>query len=461
MYRNTNILIADDDETLCYLLKEELINEGFHVETVYDGKDAIEQINNKQYNLLLLDLSMKEVSGEEVLEYLKENDPELQVIVLTATTEMRTAINCIRMGAFDYITKPYDFQQLLLTIEKALEHKDLVNQNKILETKLEVDHPHKIIGESEALKKVLDLAEKAAQSDTSILLEGETGTGKELFAEFIHEHSVRNKKPLVTINCASLPDQLIESELFGYEKGAFTDAKASKQGLVEIADGGTLFLDEIGELSLALQPKLLRFIEKGDFRRIGGVKNLASDVRIIGATNRNLFDEVERKNFRRDLLFRMNVITLTIPPLRERGNDVIILADHFLNEKVGVRENKYLSDDAKEALLKYYYPGNVRELEHVIERAIVFSDKEVIEPKDLNLPRNISYEIPHSPPPQITEPEEEINFDVENVMPLDEVEKHHIKSALEKHDWNRADTARALGISQKTLYTKIKKYNIT
>lgn len=347
MYRNTNILIADDDETLCYLLKEELINEGFSVDTVYDGKDAIEKVNGKHYDLLLLDLSMKEVSGEEVLEYLRENDPELQVIVLTATTEMRTAINCIRMGAFDYITKPYDFQQLLVTIEKALEHKDLINQNKILTSKAESTYPDNIIGKSTALKEVLDLAEKAAQSDSSILLEGETGTGKELFAEFIHENSTRNKKPLVTINCASLPDQLIESELFGYEKGAFTDAKASKQGLVEIADGGTLFLDEIGELSLALQPKLLRFIEKGDFRRIGGIKNLESDVRIIGATNRNLFDEVEKKNFRRDLLFRMNVITLTIPPLRERENDVIILAEYFLKQKLGVRASKHLSEGAK------------------------------------------------------------------------------------------------------------------
>jgi transcriptional regulator with PAS, ATPase and Fis domain len=291
------------------------------------------------------------------------------------------------------------------------------------------------------------LADRAAYSDSNILLEGETGTGKELFAEFIHQRSQRNTKPLVAINCASLPDQLMESELFGYEKGAFTDAKTAKQGLVEIADGGTLFLDEIGEMSLTLQPKLLRFLENGEFRRIGGVTTLSSNIRIIAATNRNLMEYADQKKFRRDLLFRLNIITLTIPPLVERGNDISILADHFLERKCSINEPKTLSPEARSELLNYDFPGNVRELEHIIERAIIFSDGNIIELKDLNLPRLGKLS------------EYNDNSDSE-ILKLDEIERLHIRKALNVNDWNRENTARALGISQKTLYTKIKKYSL-
>jgi len=446
--QNINILIADDDETLCYLLKEELVNEGFNVEIVYDGKYAIGKLKKKKYDLLLLDLDMKEISGEDVLKFAKDNYPGLQIIVLTAKSAVRTAIDCIKMGAYDFITKPYDFDQLLVIIKRALEHKNLVVQNTLLKKKVTSVIPNKIIGDSKSIKEVLQLAEKSAISESNILLEGETGTGKELFAEFIHKNSNRNKKPFVAINCASLPDQLIESELFGYEKGAFTDAKTSKQGLVEIADGGTLFLDEIGELSLALQPKLLRFLENGDFRRVGGIANLKSNVRVIGATNKNLMEEAEQKKFRRDLLFRLNVITLTIPPLRERGNDIILLSEYFLRTKSSVRQPKKLSAEAKKALLHYGFPGNVRELEHTIERAIIFSEGEEIYPKDLNLPTSdFDFGIPG-------------NLEKNKIFKLHDMERIHIKNVLDFYDWNRENTARALGISQKTLYSKILKYNI-
>lgn len=344
----SQILIVDDDETLCYLLKEELLNEGFKVDITYDGKFAIQNLKNKNYDLLLLDLEMREISGEQVLDFVKENYPGLQVIVLTAKSEMRTAIECIKKGAYDFITKPYEFSQLLVTINRALELKDLIVKNRLLSEKVNQTIQHQIIGESFKIKEVIKLAERAAKSDSNILLEGETGTGKELFAEFIHKNSERNEKPLVAINCASLPDQLIESELFGFEKGAFTDAKSSKQGLVEIANRGTLFLDEIGELSLTLQPKLLRFLEKGEFRRIGGVANLTSDVRVIGATNKNLMEESENKNFRKDLLFRLNVITLTIPPLRERGIDVLILANYFLEKNLRFVQKKFFLPKRKQ-----------------------------------------------------------------------------------------------------------------
>ncbi len=448
MIRNSRILIADDDETLCYLLKEELINEGFLVDNVYDGNDAINKIKKQKYDILLLDLEMREVSGEAVLEFVKTNCPALQVIVLTAKTEIRTAIECIKLGAYDFITKPYQFDQLLVIIERALEHQNLIVQNKILETKVSKNSAGSIIGQSKKIKEVINLAEKAAISDSNILLQGETGTGKELFSEYIHKCSPRSEKPFVAINCASLPDQLIESELFGYEKGAFTDAKTSKQGLVEIADGGTLFLDEIGELSLTLQPKLLRFLENGEFRRIGGVNTINSNVRVIGATNKNLMEESEKKNFRRDLLFRLNVITLTIPPLHERENDIILLAEYFLEKKSPVRAPKVLSDEAKNLLLKYDFPGNVRELSHIIERAIIFSDGNIIKAKDLNLPKE-----------QDRNPIFSENV-INPALSLEETEKILIHNSLVQNDWNRENTARALGISQKTLYTKIKKYNL-
>jgi DNA-binding NtrC family response regulator len=448
MRRDAQILICDDDETLCYLLKEELLNEGFSVDIVYDGKYAIEKVQRKNYDVLLLDLEMKEVMGEEVLKYVQDNFPSLQVIVLTGKSEMRTAIECIKHGAYDFITKPYELEKLLVTIDRAIEHKDLLLKNSILASRVSQSAPNNIMGESTTIKDIILLAQRSAISDSNILLEGETGTGKELFVEFIHKNSTRKNKPLVAINCASLPDSLMESELFGYEKGAFTDAKSSKQGLVEIANGGTLFLDEIGELSLTLQPKLLRFLEKGEFRRVGGVINLSSNVRVIGATNKNLMEETERKNFRRDLLFRLNVITLTIPPLRERENDIILLANYFLRKKSPVRSPKQLLADAEKALIKYSYPGNVRELEHIIERALIFSDGDKIHAKDLNLSQN-----------EYSYSQQSLNENDE-ILKLEDVEEIHIMRALNFHNWNRENTARALGISQKTLYSKIKKYNL-
>lgn len=445
--KNSRILIVDDDDTLCYLLKEELISEGYFVDIIYDSNKAIDFIKKTSHDLLLLDLEMNGVSGFDILEYVKENHPDLQVIVLTANNNMRIAIDCIKKGAYDFINKPYQFEQLIVSIERAIKHKELIVKNTILTSKINQTAQHSIIGESRGIKEVILLAEKAARSDSNILLQGETGTGKELFAEYIHKCSGRNEKPLVTINCASLPDQLIESELFGYEKGAFTDAKTSKQGLVEIANGGTLFLDEIGELSLTLQPKFLRFLENGEFRRIGGITNLMSNVRVIGATNRDLMEEAEKKTFRRDLLFRLNVITLTIPPLRERGNDIILLANFFLTKKAPYRSPKTLSPQAEKELLSYNYPGNVRELEHIIERAIIFSEGNVILPADLNLPKNTkkSY-IP-------------IDSD-EEIIALEEMEKLHILKILKQNEWNRENSARALGISQKTLYSKIKNYDL-
>jgi len=445
---NGQILISDDDKTLCYLLKEELVSEGYFVDITFDGKYAIDNIKKKSYDLVLLDLEMTEVHGEEVLKFVRDYSPSTKVIILTGKTDIRSAINCIKNGAYDFLPKPYEFGQLIVVIQRALEHKRLLMNNEILSSKINRKVPNIIIGESKSIRDIISLADRAAKSDSNILLEGETGTGKELFAEFIHKSSNRSDKPFVAVNCASLPDQLIESELFGYEKGAFTDAKTSKQGLVEMANGGTLFLDEIGEMSLSLQPKLLRFLENGEFRRVGGINNMTSHVRVIGATNKNLLEEAEQKKFRRDLLFRLNVITLTIPPLRDRGSDVILLANYFLQRKSSVHNIKVLSKEAESALMQYNFPGNVRELEHTIERSLIFADKDYIEPRDLNLPAGANTRVAEG-------------FMVDGkLLSMDEVEKIHIKKALEQNNWNRELTASLLGISQKTLYTKIKKYDL-
>ena len=363
---------------------------------------------------------------------------------------MRKAIDCIKAGAYDFITKPYEFEDLLLTVSRALEHKELLVKTEILTKEISKKGSDTIIGNSTELKRVLNLANKAAISDSNILIEGETGTGKELLAEYIHKHSARKDKPFVVINCASLPDQLIESELFGHEKGAFTDAKNTKQGLVEIAHGGSLFLDEIGELSLTLQPKLLRFLENGEYRRIGGITTLTSNVRVIGATNRNLLEEADNKNFRKDLLFRLNVITLTIPPLRDRREDILLLANYFIKEKSPIRSPKHLSSEAEELLLGYSFNGNIRELDHIIERALIFAEGDVIYPEDLNLPQ--SYQVQSRKHSEIDEAEE--------ILSMEELERWHIKKVLDKNRWDRTQTANQLGISPKTLYTKIKKYEL-
>lgn len=448
--KNSKVLICDDDETLCYLLKEQLLEEGLEVDIVYDGKYAIEAIKRSNYDILLLDLNMREVSGEEVLKFVKDYNASLQIIILSAQGEMRKAIDCIKAGAYDFITKPYDFDDLLLTVSRALEHKELLVKTEILTKEISKKGSENIIGNSAQLRRVLNLANKAAISDSNILIEGETGTGKELLAEYIHKHSARKDKPFVVINCASLPDQLIESELFGHERGAFTDAKNTKQGLVEIAHGGSLFLDEIGELSLALQPKLLRFLENGEYRRIGGITTLTSNVRVIGATNRNLLEEADNKNFRKDLLFRLNVITLTIPPLRDRKEDILLLANHFIKEKTPIRSPKHLSPLAEEMLLSYSFNGNIRELEHIIERALIFAEGDVIHPEDLNLPQ--SYQTQTKKFSEFEEREE--------ILSMEDLERWHIKKVLDRNRWDRTQTANQLGISPKTLYTKIKKYEL-
>ncbi len=439
-----NILITDDDTSFAFLLKEELEGDGYAVDVVNDGKYAIESLKRKYYDVLLLDLRMTDVQGETVLEWAQQNYPSTVVVVLTSVDETRTAIECIRNGAFDYITKPYELEELLVIVDRAVKHRKLLLENIVLHAKLETVVKHSIIGESEVIKEAIEIATKASLTNSNILIKGETGTGKRIFAEFIHNNSVRRDKPFLTINCSTISENLIESELFGHEKGAFTDAVSSKQGLVELADGGTIFLREISELSPEVQPKLLRFIENGEFRRVGGTYNLRSDVRIISTTNKYL-GEGEDLHLRDDLLFRLNALTLQLPPVRDREEDSILLANYFLNQKSSTRKAKKLSKRAESAIMKYWFPGNVREIEHMVERALVFTDERNISADALNIP----------------DPSAIVEANPYNISSLEEIEKKHILKTLKKYDWNREDTCESLGIGLKTLYNKIRYYQLS
>lgn len=450
-----SILICDDNIPLSNTIKEELSMEGYECQISNTGEGAIDKLKSYTYDLVILDISLPDKSGIDILKEIRMNFPYTQVIMLTAQTETDIAVQCIKLGANDFLTKPYVFTKLIPSVEKSLERKALLLDKVILEKEIGEYKGTQIIGDSPALKNILNLASRAAKADVPVLIEGETGTGKELIAKYVHNESLRNNKPFVSINCSSLPDSLFESEVFGHEKGAFTDAKTSKQGLVEISNGGTLFFDEIGELSLTIQPKLLRFLETGEYRRVGGINNRIADCRIIAATNKNLQAEVETKNFRQDLLFRLNVVTLQVPRLSERKSDIVRLSDYFLKIKSKSKKLKILSDEAKDLLLSYNFPGNVRELEHLIERSLIFCDEEIIYPHHFNLKINL-----------VVSPEMVSRFIQEKISkPIhkcsaEEIERIHIESVLEHTNWDRTQASSILGLSKKTLYNKIQFYNL-
>jgi DNA-binding NtrC family response regulator len=409
-------------------------------------------LQEKPFDIVLLDVRMPRVDGIEVLNFIKQNFIDTQVIMLTAVVDLRLAVDCMKLGAYYYLAKPYGVDELFSLLNNALEKRTLVIENKVMKSELSrLAQSSKLIGQSVEFMKVLELAGKVAPSDSTVLLEGASGTGKELFANFLHKNSPRAEKPFVALNCASIPDTLIESELFGHEKGAFTDAQSMRQGLVEIAHGGTLFLDEIGEVSQVFQPKLLRFIQTGEYRRVGGNKNFKSDVRIISATNKNLIAEVKAGRFREDLLYRLNVITLNIPSLTNRKEDIPLLAQSILDRKNKQHEKKQLHADALQALIEYPWPGNVRELENVLERAIVLCNDEFIHPKDLALPLHISAS-------QNTNGGG--NGKIGSAISIQELETEHIAAVLNNTKWNKNLSAKILGISLKTLYTKIQQYNL-
>ncbi len=444
-----SVLVVDDEEAFRYMLSGLLTRAGYAVDTSVDGVAAINAVQTKLYDVVLCDLKMPKVDGVEVLKFIKSNFPGVEVVMLTGISDVRIAVECIKLGAYDFITKPTTSDELLTSIQRALERRQLLIDNVVMKGALEkLQGQFEMVGESAPFRKVLEIAAKVAPTESTVLIQGPSGTGKELVAHFIYQHSGRSNEPFVTLNCASIPDTLIESELFGHEKGAFTDARAMKQGIVEIANKGTLFLDEIGDISPIVQPKILRFIQSGEFRRVGGNTTLKADCRILSATNKNLKDQVREGKFREDLLYRLNVITIELPSLRQRKEDIPLLVASFLHNRMKTKVETTISPKAMEVLMGYDWPGNIRELENVIERAAILCRNNNIEPQDLSLP-NAPMSLPVS-----ARTDEKLG----TAIPLKDIERMHIEGVLRSFRGNKAETAKVLGISLKTLYTKIQQY---
>ena len=440
-----SILVIDDDREMVEMLKDALSRE-YNVDTLTDSRKAESVLKSKQYDIVLTDLKMGEIDGFTILKMVKEISPETEVIIMTAFGTVETAIQAIKEGAFDYITKPFKISGLRHTLKKALETKRLEKENILLKKILQERYNfYNIIGRSEKMQKIFDLIEKVSKVDSNVLIEGESGTGKELVAKAIHFNSPRSKGPFVTINCAAIPDNLLESELFGYVKGAFTGATQSKKGLFLEADGGTIFLDEIGDMSLNLQSKLLRVLEEKLIRPLGSTQQIPVNVRIIAATNQDLKKAVEEKKFREDLYYRLNVINIKLPPLRERKEDIPLLIDHFVKKYAEKYGKKIKGVDPKliSCLEEYEWPGNVRELENTIERAVALADSDII--KEIDIPYDKCKMPATSSDPILI---------IDRIITLDELERLYIKKVLELTGGNKGRAAELLGISKRTIYRK-------
>ncbi len=441
----SRILVVDDEETQREMLGGFLKKEGYSVSLADSGEEALKFCQDKFFEVALIDLKMPGMDGIGLLSKLKEINPEIQVIVMTAYASIETAVEAMKQGAFNYVNKPVDLEELRINIKKALENQKILTENKYLKEQLNEKYKDlKLIGESKAIKEVLSTVARVAKSDSTVLIRGESGTGKELVARAIQALSDRANQRFISLSCAAIPETLLESELFGYEKGAFTGATRRKEGRFELADSGTLFLDEIGDLSLETQVKLLRVIETQEFERLGGEETIKVDARIISATNQDLEKKINEKSFREDLYYRLNVISIFIPPLRERKEDIIPLVNYFIqksNQKTG-KNIQGLTQEAKDILFSYPWHGNIRELENVIERAIVLSRGEAIDKLDL---AHLSFQ-------RIDE--------IPSTLLLKDLEKSHILKVLEKTGGNLSQAAELLGIHRNTLRLKMKEYQI-
>jgi DNA-binding NtrC family response regulator len=446
----TEVLIVDDDDDFRPLLLQRLSRSGFSVEAAANASQALEIAQRRQFDVAVFDMQMPGMSGLELLEKYKGLFPEGEVILLTGQGTIETAVQAMQLGAFNYLLKPFVMSELEAQIKKAAERRLLRKENEQLRNLLSRSHKGKaIIGNSPAMKEVFRLIDRAGPSDRAILIQGESGTGKELVAEALHHSSQRAERPLVAVNCAALPETLLESELFGHEKGSFTGAVAAKQGLFEAADGGTLFIDEIGEMPGSLQAKLLRVLENGSLRRVGSVQERKVDVRLLAATNRDLSNEIKAGRFREDLFYRINVMSLELPPLRERQGDLELLVDHFLGD------DWHIEDDALQALNRYGWPGNVRQLINVLERAKILADDDVIRLKDL--PKEVI--LGGAACGQNSAPAAAIP--AESTDDLHIFQKQKVLAVLQREAFNKAKAARALGISRRKLYRLLEKYGLT
>jgi two-component system, NtrC family, response regulator AtoC len=447
------VLIVDDDPDMVDAIAEGLEEEGYDTIKWHSADEAFFLLERSDIDCVLTDVRMRGTDGIQLCERIATNRPDLPVIVITGHGSIDSAIAALRAGAYDYITKPFELDQLLVTVRRAIEHRDLQDELKMLKQPLEEPRNFpEIVGNSAPMQRLFDLLERVCDSDTSVLITGESGTGKELVAKTLHRRSRRGSRPFVAINCAAMPENLLESELFGHTKGSFTGAHATKAGLMVEADGGTLFLDEIGDMPPGLQAKLLRALQQKTVRAVGDVKEVPFDARIIAATNSDLEDKVERGDFREDLYFRLNVIEIEIPPLRDRSNDVLTLAQHFM-EKFAERSRKpvrAISPEVADKLLSYPWPGNVRELSNCIERAVVLSRGEELGPD--SLPENIRA---HKRSSIVVNADETADF-----VPLDDLHRRYIQRVLEAVHGNKSQAAKILGFDRRTLYRRLERYGM-
>lgn len=455
MNENARILIVDDEPMVCLSLTNWLKEENYLARSVGDGPGAIELVSREQWDIVLLDLKMPGMDGLEVLREVKKIAPQTVVVMMTAYASVPSSVQAMKEGAYDYLVKPLDVQELTIMLHKITEHYQLVQENISLRKRLNEHHSYEnIIGKSSAMQKVFELIRTVADTTATVLVTGETGTGKELVARAIHANSSRRYSPFIGVSCGALPETLLESELFGYEKGAFTGAERTKKGRFELAHSGTLFLDEIGDISLKTQIKLLRVLQERSFRRLGGTEVVDVDVRLVTATNRDLIKAVEEGIFRSDLYYRLNVVNIHLPPLRERKEDIPLLAERFL-EKFNLEFNKKfdrLEKTALDLMMDYSWPGNVRELENVIERAVVIGQGPDIKAAHLPFCRPCR--------PEISDNGSSAPEEAQGRQSLEEIEKSHISKMLALHGWNIAKTARLLGIDRTTLHKKISRFGL-
>jgi len=450
-FADLDILIVEDEPFQREMLRDHLLREGHRVREAEDGDEALELLKGNAFDLLLLDYRMAGMNGIEVLKEARRLCPDVEAILITAYGAIETAVEAMKAGAADYLTKPIDLDELSLLIERIGKHRTLVRENDLLRQELGARgvSTDSIRFKSQKMAELVHLAGRIASSQATVLIQGETGTGKELMARLVHQLSPRANRPLVVVNCAAIPETLLESELFGHEKGAFTGAVQRRIGRFEQADGGTLFLDEIGELTLPVQVKLLRFLQEREFQRVGGERTLKADVRIISATHQDLESGVKQGLFREDLFYRIHVVTLKIPPLRERREDIPALLELFI-EKYS-RENQKtiegVSREARDQLMRYDYPGNVRELENIIERAVVISQDPLISTRDLPFQDCLGME---------NSGEADRSGSLQEAM--EDLERRMIREALEQAESNQSQAARLLGLSERMLRYKLKKY---
>jgi DNA-binding NtrC family response regulator len=445
------ILLVDDDASVRRVLQFKLEKKGFAVETAANGADALRQLKKQPFDLLLSDIRMPEMDGLQLLEQANEVQPKIKVILITAHATVAQAVQAVKLGAFDYITKPFEDDELFVAIDKALEFEKLEEENKKLRGRLQkVESDKRLIGASRPFRELKSLIRKIADTDATILITGESGTGKEIVARTIHQESSRSEREFVAVNCAAIPKELIESELFGHVKGAFTGAVKDKKGKFEQADGGTLLLDEIGELATDLQAKLLRVLQENVVEPVGGEFRRDVDVRLIASSNVDLRDKVKAGTFRDDLFYRLNVVPLHVPSLREREEDVPLLAREFVR-KYAPKEEINLDNELIEALMRHSWPGNVRELENLIARMVILRKGDTLNKKDL--PDDFGTFDPRRRVAENSQPDEQIS--------LEEVEKQMIRDALAKTGWNKSKAAKRLNIPRHVLIYRLKKYGLT